>query len=83
MNKTDNAINKFNHLLESKYGLSINNSSIDDLNFIFEYYTEQRNNYSSDDVRYKKAFLISEVARLMILKEIMPKPKGKKKRGSQ
>jgi hypothetical protein len=79
--KTEFALNKFSNLLESKYDILIEDSTYEHLNFICEYYSNKKNEYDSNDIRYKKAFLISEVARLMILREIQPKPLGKRKRG--
>lgn len=76
----DVALTKFTQLLESRYGIAIEDSTIDHLNFICEYYTNEKNQYPTSDSRYTKAFLISEVARLMILREIQPKPLGKRKR---
>ena len=81
--KTNIALNKFAHLLESKYGLTITDTTMDHLRFVHEYYNNQKKTFPTSDVRYKKAYLISEVARLMILREIQPRPgKNKKRRGS-
>jgi hypothetical protein len=82
-NKTNIALEKFIKLLESQYGLSIEESTIDHLSFIREYYDAKKSQYATSDSRYAKAFLISEVARLMILREIQPKPTGKRKRGKK
>lgn len=68
---------RFCYILEKEYGLVIE-GSLDHISFLKEYYAEK----SKDklDENYNKNFLISEVARLMILKEIMPKPKGKRRK---
>lgn len=68
---------RFCSILKEEYGLVIK-GSLDHISFLKEYYTEK----SKDklDENYNKNFLISEVARLMILKEIMPKPKGKRRK---
>lgn len=70
-------LERFISILENKYDLTID-GSLDHISFLREFYLEKTKNKL--DENYNKNFLISEVARLMILKEIMPKPKGKRRR---
>lgn len=86
----DSKIAKIQKIIENRYGIVIDNSS--DANLIKDMYDEKKNKLSEeinfDDkysrLEYGKIFLISEAARLMVLREIQPRPgKNKKKKDTK
>lgn len=79
---------KLNNILKQRYDLDLLIEPVDyeHLQFVYEHYYDQRSILRSSPLmestdQYTKAYLISEAA-LMILREIAPKRKRKKKKGS-
>lgn len=73
-----------NNILKKRYDLDLMVEPIDrdHIQFVYEHYLEQRSMFSGplleSSEQYTKAYLISEAAR-MVLREIAPKRKKKKK----
>lgn len=75
------------NLLEQRFSLQIRPTSIDHLREIHEHYRRKREIllYEHGEAgaialdSYAKAFLISEAARMLILREIDPSPRKKKR----
>lgn len=73
------------NLLEQRFGISLSGST-DHLRNVHQHYREKREFLLAQHGEakalvcedYAKAVLISEASRLMILREIMPRPKKKK-----
>lgn len=75
---------KLNNILKQRYDLDLMVEPIDHdhIRFVYEHYSDQRKLWNEPLMesadQYTKAYLISEAA-LMILREIAPKRKRKKK----
>jgi len=82
-----NRIEPLLEMLERRFDLRLD-GPVEHLQEVRKHYEEKRQMYlrllgeaeALKKVEYAKAFLISEAARIMILREIMPRPKTRKKR---
>ncbi len=79
---------KLNEILKQRYDLDllVEPIDLDHSRFVYEHYFDQRSILRSEPLmestdQYTKAYLISEAA-LMILREIAPKRRKKKKKGN-
>jgi len=82
-------IKPLNNILENEFELKIGSSSVGHLMDIIDIYEHKRQNLlkhlgetARDNPEYKKAFLLKEAA-TMLLREIAPKRRKKKKRGKK
>jgi hypothetical protein len=74
-------------LIERRFDLRLE-GTVEHLREVQAHYAEKREMYlrqygeagALSRTEYAKAFMISEAARMMILREILPRPKTKKKR---
>lgn len=74
-------------LLEKRFDVVMNGGTVEHLKTVQKHYREKREFLLAEHgeagalahADYAKAVLISEVARLMILREIQPRPKKKKR----
>lgn len=73
-------------LIEQRFDLRLE-GPIEHLREVQEHYAQKRQMYlrqygetAVSREEYAKAFMVSEAARMMVLREILPRPKTKKKR---
>jgi len=86
MNSTTRKIEPINRLLESRYGIRVDSNDADHLVLVMNHYDDRRKLFirtmgetAYQNSEYRKSYLISEAARIL-LREIAPKRIKKRKK---